>query len=95
MKMRARTASGTGLKGLTIAVIIEKFFRDINRFPVEPDGLNWTQSQIRAVAEHISATGDCLWHAQSIVSNTQCYCARCESHGDMSNSLSQSTPFGA
>jgi hypothetical protein len=66
---------------LTEAQVIEKFFGDIRRWPVEPDGHNYLQSQIRKVAAHIARTGDCLWHAQAVVLGwPNCHCADISAH---------------
>ena len=65
-------------KGLPVPELIQRFFGEIDRYPVEPDGMNLTQTQIRAVCEHIHATGDCLWHAQFVVMKWErCQCAQC------------------
>lgn len=77
--MMTATTMGTGLKGRSVESLIEKFFGQLNRWPVEPDGHNHTQEQIKCICEHMSATGDCLWHAQTIVMGWPvCHCARCE-----------------
>lgn len=71
----------TKAQKLTVKDIIEKFFGDLSRWPVEPDGRNFTQSQIQAVCQHIFETGDCLWHAQYIVMKWEiCHCADCCNH---------------
>jgi len=68
----------TGLQNNPVGQIIERFWGDLKRWPAEPDGRNFTQSQITAVAEHISKTGDCLWHAESILMGWPvCHCADC------------------
>jgi|HubBroStandDraft_6_1064221.scaffolds.fasta_scaffold1807024_2 hypothetical protein len=68
----------TGLKGRSTESIIEQFWGDISRWPIEPDGVNgYTQPLIRQVAERMSQTGDCLWHATSVVTNMECHCANC------------------
>ena len=65
-------------RNLTKEQAIVKFFGDIKRWPVEPDGHNFTQSQIEAIGEHIAKTGDCLWHAETVVMGwLVCHCAKC------------------
>jgi hypothetical protein len=65
-------------KGIPVPELIARFFAELHRWPVEPDGINFTQAQIRAICEHIHTTGDCLWHAQFVVMNWKaCYCANC------------------
>lgn len=57
---------------------VTRFFGSLDHWPLESDGINFTQDQIRAIAEHIALTGDCLWHAQSIVLGWKaCHCANC------------------
>ena len=71
-----------GLNGMSKDEIIVHFFGDLKRWPVEPDGHNWTQLQIEKIAEHIEKTGDCLWHAMSVVMVwTNCHCADCTRKG--------------
>ena len=65
------------IKGIPVAELITRFFGDVSRYPVEADGVNFTQAQIQAVCEHIHRTGDCLWHAQHIVLGGPCHCASC------------------
>lgn len=71
--------ASTGLKMRSVENIIELFYGDLKRWPIEPDGINFTQSQIWAIAEHISKTGDCLWHATATVCGflDRCHCAKC------------------
>jgi len=79
IKAATVTPAGTGMKGAPVEAIIERFFGDLKQWPLEPDGHNFTQAQIRDIADHIHATGDCLWHAQSIVMQwPACHCAACE-----------------
>ena len=64
--------------GMTEAQIIARFWGDLKQWPIEPDGHNFTQAQIKATAAHIAKTGDCLWHAQTVVMNWPvCHCAKC------------------
>lgn len=73
------TNVGIGLKGLRVADIITRFYGELSRWPTEPDGRNPTQAEIVKLAEHISLTGDCLWHAQTVVFGWKaCHCARCD-----------------
>jgi hypothetical protein len=68
----------TGLKDKPIDEIVFQFYGNLKRWPTEPDGINWTQAEIIAVAKHMSKTGDCLWHAQAVVKKwTVCHCAYC------------------
>jgi len=68
---------GTGLKGLPVAEIVKRFYGDLYRWPIEPDGKNATQAEILALAQHIHKTGDCLWHAQHVVFGWLCHCSVC------------------
>lgn len=65
--------------GISVEQAIELFWGDLKRWPIEPDGAgNATQAQIRAIAERIAATGECLWHAQaSSFGWKDCACAKC------------------
>jgi len=65
------------IKGIPVAELIVRFFGKLEQWPVEPDGINLTQAQIRAVCDHIHQTGDCLWHAQHVVLGGTCHCAQC------------------
>jgi hypothetical protein len=69
----------TGLQGQPLDAIVTRFFGNLKRWPKEPDGLGtWTQPEILAIAKHISETGNCLWHAQTIVKGWKiCHCAVC------------------
>ena len=67
----------TGLKGQPVDAIIERFYGDISRWPLESKEGTYSQSEIRAICTHISCTGNCLWHAQSIVMQWPCACANC------------------
>jgi hypothetical protein len=76
--MDMKTAQGTGLKGEPVETIIARFFGEIGRWPINGDGHNWTQPQIRAIAKHMSETGDCLWHAMYVTTGIgPCHCANC------------------
>lgn len=72
-------ANETGLQGRPVADLIQQFFGAIEQWPVEPKtGVSFTQSQVRSICEHMSGTGDCLWHAQTIVMKWPvCHCAKC------------------
>lgn len=63
----------------TLDQVIGFFWGDFDRWPMtSEDGRTWTQPEILAVARHILKTGDCLWHAQSVVMVlTECPCAKC------------------
>jgi hypothetical protein len=66
-------------EGKTLDQVIEYFYGNLDRWPIEPDGHNWIQSEIKAICQHILETGDCLWHAQSVVKKfTTCACSDCE-----------------
>lgn len=65
------------MKGIPVDELIVRFFGTLAQWPVAPDGHNFTQAQIKAVCEHIHATGDCLWHAQHVVIGGTCHCAQC------------------
>ena len=71
------TPNATGLMGKPVEFLIAKFFGALENWPFEKDGRNFTQSQIVATCQYISNTGDCLWHAQSVVQGTRCNCAPC------------------
>jgi hypothetical protein len=65
-------------KGQSIESLIKDFFGDIQRWPIEPDGLNFTQDMITRICTRIHQTGDCLWHAEFIVMGwDKCHCAKC------------------
>lgn len=68
-----------GLKGKPVDEIIRQFYGSLDSWPAEPDGLNWTRDQVRKVCQHISETGDCLWHAQAVITGNlaNCHCAKC------------------
>lgn len=68
------------MTNLPVSDNISRFYGSLDRWPVEPDGINFTQSQVLAVCEHIAITGDCLWHAQHVVlwHNKPCNCAGCK-----------------
>lgn len=70
----------TGLKGEPTEKIIERFWGDLKRWPIEPDGINISQAQILEIATHIHTTGDCLWHATAVLQNrlATCHCANCQ-----------------
>jgi hypothetical protein len=78
IKAATTSALGTGLKGASLAALIERFYGELKRWPMEPDGHNPTQAQIVAICQHISDTGDCLWHAKFIVGKEPCcHCSNC------------------
>lgn len=66
-----------GYQGKPVEWIVNHFYGDITRWPLVSDGVNFTQGQIRAFAEHIHATGVNLWHAQAVVMDRPCNCMQC------------------
>ena len=79
-KLSTEPQNNTGLKGRPVEELIKRFYGTLDRWPMEADGTkNWTQPQIIAICEHMSKTGDCLWHSQAIVMNAaMCNCRACE-----------------
>jgi hypothetical protein len=65
--------------GRPTAELIKHFFGELNKWPTQPEGHNHTQAQIVAYCEHMSQTGDCLWHSMAVVKNqlATCQCAVC------------------
>ena len=66
--------------GKSVDAIIQQFYGDLKQWPPtrEPGGRNWGQDEIVRIAQHIARTGDCLWHAQTVVMGwTICHCAQC------------------
>ena len=62
----------------TLDQVIEFYYGDLDQWPEISDGRNWTKPEIMAICRHILKTGDCLWHAQSVVMVwTNCPCANC------------------
>ena len=66
-------------KGQPVESVIAQFFGDLDRWPMEPDGLNFTQAQVKAICQRIHETGECLWHGEFVVMQWQtCHCANCD-----------------
>lgn len=88
-------APAGGLKGTSLESIIERHYGALDRWSVEPDGHNPTRAQVIAVCERIQLTGECLWHAQSIVMNWPvCHCFPCSQKGGATQGLAEARARG-